>query len=48
MKSGAVEAQDGKLKDASRVFQLKLPEAGRYSLAYQNVQSFVGSMLMLV
>jgi hypothetical protein len=48
VKSGAVETQDGKVKDASRVFQLKLPEVGRYSLAYQNVQSFAGSTLMLV
>jgi hypothetical protein len=48
VKSGAVETQDGKLKDASRVFQLKLPVAGRYSLAYQNVQSSAGSTLILV
>jgi len=48
VKSGAVEAQEGKLKDASWVAQLKLPVLGRYSLLYQKVQSSTGSIAMLV
>ena len=39
--------QPGNEKEAIRVFQLKTPEAGRYSFVYQNVQSSAGSMLML-
>jgi hypothetical protein len=41
-KSCVVE-QPGSWKDASLVFQLKLPLAGMYSLVYQNVQSSDGS-----
>jgi hypothetical protein len=41
-KSWVVE-QPGSWKEASRVFQLKLPLAGMYSLVYQNVQSSEGS-----
>jgi len=36
------------LKELSRVCQLKLPLLGMYSLAYQNVQSSLGSMEMLL
>src|SRR4051812_33088179 len=39
--------QPGSLKETIRVFQLKTPDAGRYSPVYQNVQSPAGSMLML-
>jgi hypothetical protein len=35
------------LNDPIRVRQLKLPLAGRYSVEYQNVQSSLGSTLML-
>jgi hypothetical protein len=34
------------LKLAMRVFQLKLPFAGRYSVVYHNVQSSTGSTLI--
>jgi hypothetical protein len=40
----AVTPQDGNLNDAIRVFQLKVPLAGMYSVAYQKVQSSTGSM----
>jgi hypothetical protein len=36
--------QVGNLKDAIRVRKLKFPFDGMYSLTYQNVQSFEGSM----
>jgi hypothetical protein len=36
--------QPGSLNDAIRVFQLKVPLAGMYSFAYQNVQSSIGSI----
>ena len=39
---------DGKVNDAMRVLQLKVPLFIRYSLVYQNVQSSTGSMLMLL
>ena len=35
--------QFGNLKVAMRVFQLKVPLAGMYSFAYQNVQPSTGS-----
>ena len=35
--------QEGNLKDAMRVFQLKAPLDGMYSLVYQKVQSSLGS-----
>src|SRR5260370_28856084 len=41
-KSWVVE-QPGSWNEASRVFQLKLPFAGLYSLVYQNVQSSEGA-----
>ena len=40
--------QPENLNATSRVFQLKLPLFGRYSFAYQKVQSSTGSMAMLV
>ena len=40
----AVYGQFAKWNEFSRVFQLKLPLLGMYSLAYQNVQSFWGSI----
>src|SRR5205085_10135261 len=40
--------QLGNLNDAMRVCQLKLPFVVRYSSAYQNVQSSLGSTVMLV
>ena len=44
VKSGVGGApHPGNLKDAMRVFQLKDPLAGMYSLAYQKVQSSTGS-----
>ena len=48
VKSGVTGTQEENLNEASRVFQLKLPVAGRYSLACQKVQSSEGSMAMLV
>ena len=35
--------QDGNLKEAMRVFQLKLPLDGMYSFVYQKVQPSLGS-----
>ena len=40
----AVTPHVGNLKDAIRVLQLKVPFAGMYSVANQNVQSSAGSM----
>ena len=40
--------QPGSWKEASLVFQLKLPLAGMYWFVYQNVQSSAGSMDMLL
>lgn len=40
----AVYGQFAKWNEFSLVFQLKLPLLGMYSLAYQNVQSFWGSI----
>jgi hypothetical protein len=40
----AAAPQPGNLNDAIRVFQLNVPLAGMYSLAYQNVQSSTGSI----
>ena len=36
------------LNEARRVCQLRLPVVGRYCCVYQNVQSFTGSMEMLL
>jgi hypothetical protein len=38
--------QEGNLKEAMRVFQLKLPLAGMYWLVYQKVQPSLGSTCM--
>jgi hypothetical protein len=43
----AVAPQPLSLNEPMRVCQLKLPVAARYSFVYQNVQSSLGSMLML-
>src|SRR5258708_1016830 len=40
---GGVEEQPGSLKEPMRVFQLKVPLLGMYSLVSQNVQSSLGS-----
>ena len=40
--------QLGNLNEPIRVCQLKLPLPARYSSVYQNVQSSLGSTLMLV
>src|SRR6266513_29285 len=47
-KSDGPLVQFGNLNDAMRVCQLKLPFEDRYSPVYQNVQSSLGSTLMLV
>lgn len=44
--ASSVYAQPANLKDPMRVFQLKLPLAGMYSLVYQNVQLSAGSTFM--
>ena len=41
-------AHPGRVNEPTRVCQLKLPLVDRYSFVYQNVQSSVGSMAMLV
>src|SRR6266536_2121291 len=43
-----VPEQPGSWNEARRVFQLKLPLAGMYSLVYQKVQPSAGSTAMLV
>jgi hypothetical protein len=40
--------QEGNLNDPTRVLQLKVPLLFRYSVVYQNVQSSLGSMVMLL
>ena len=40
------ETQLGNLNEPMRVFQLKVPLAGMYSLVYQKVQSSEGSTLI--
>ena len=47
-KSDGPLVQLGNLNDAMRVCQLKLPFVVRYSSVYQNVQSSLGSTVMLV
>ena len=44
---GGGPPQLGNLKEPIRVRQLKVPLAGMYSVVYQNVQSSLGSTLML-
>jgi hypothetical protein len=39
--------QPGSWKEPIQVVELKFPFCGRYSFVYQNVQSSLGSMLML-
>jgi hypothetical protein len=48
VKPGAVEPQDGNLKDARRVLQLNEPVVSKYSFVYQKVQSSAASIAMLV
>ncbi|TMB28895.1 MAG: hypothetical protein E6J62_16965 [Deltaproteobacteria bacterium] len=43
----AAAPQFGNLKDPIRVFQLKVPFAGRYSVVYQKVQSSDGSTAII-
>src|SRR5437763_274301 len=43
----ATAPQFGNLKDPIRVFQLKVPFAGRYSVVYQKVQSSDGSTAII-
>ncbi len=40
--------QDGNLNDPMRVFQLKVPLLGMYSFVYQNVQSSLGSIPIML
>lgn len=48
VKSGVVLPQEVNLNDPIRVCQLKEPLVVKYSFVYQNVQSSVGSILMLL
>jgi len=45
---GVVLVQDGNLNDPMRVFQLNVPLLGMYSFVYQNVQSSLGSIPIML
>jgi len=47
-KSGGGTPQFGNLNDPMRVFQLNVPLLGMYSFVYQNVQSSLGSIPIML